>query len=196
MRQCRTFSPWAAVVPVLLAFGWAPETARAAEKVHFLVGLGLGGASYRPSGQRFWDNELASEISVAVEYSWFTDPLNLRLGGQVDWGRSSNVSIVFPSESDESRHRGFGVYGKLKMALLYGGLGLKRVYLARDVGVVPHDTSGWFLFQLLGLEVRIVKISLNLEYQRTGGTFKDAPGPEASLRYRRHMVRLLGGIHL
>ncbi len=190
MGRCRAFIGWAAVVPVLL--GWAGPAARAAEKIHVLAGLGGGAAAYTPSGATASDFEFAAEGAVALEYSWLTDPVDLRLGVQGDWVRSTNL---FYSGSD---HTGLGIYGKLKVAFLYGGLGWKRVHLT-TVEVLrgrEYDTSGWLPFQLLGLEFRILKFSLNLEYQHTGGTFEDVPGPGSAFRYRRHMGRVLVGLHL
>jgi len=192
MSLARTFIRWAAVGPGLLAFGWAGGPVWAAEKLHFLAGLGGGAAAYTPSGSTTSDYEFAAEGSVALEYSWFTDPLDLRLGVQGDWVRSTNLLY------SGSNHTGLGVYGKLKIAFVYGGLGLKRVRLTTVVfrGGPEYDTSGWLPFQLLGLEFKILKFSLNLEYQHTGGTFEDVPAPGASFRYQRHMGRLLVGVHL
>lgn len=185
-------SRWIAVVPVLLGWGRASETAWAAEKLHLLVGLGGGAAAYRPSDQTTSDFEFATEGSAAFEYSWLTDPVDLRLGVQGEWVRSTN--LIYSG----SIHTGLGVYGKLKVAFLYGGVGLKRVHLttvALPTGT-ESDTGGWLPFQLLGLEFKILKLSLNLEYQHTGGTFEDVAGPGTSFRYQRHMGRLLVGVHL
>lgn len=191
-RILRLASRWIGVVPVLVAFGWAGGTARAAEKIHILAGLGGGAAAYRPSDQTTSDFEFATEGSAALEYSWLTDPVDVRLGVQGEWVRSTNLLY------SGSTHTGLGVYGKLKIAFLYGGVGLKRVHLttvALPTGT-EYDTGGWLPFQLLGLEFKILKLSLNLEYQHTGGTFEDVPGLGASFRYQRHMGRLLVGVHL
>ncbi|GBC85100.1 hypothetical protein HRbin11_01542 [bacterium HR11] len=192
MSRSRTILRWAAVGPVLVAFGWASGTTWAAEKLHLLAGLGGGAAAYRPSDQTTSDFEFAAEGSVAIEYSWFTDPIDIRLGVQGEWVRSTNLLY------SGSNHTGFGVYGKLKIAFVYGGVGLQRVHLTTVVLPVgtEYDTSGWLPFQLLGLEFKILKLSLNLEYQHTGGTFEDVPGLGASFRYQRHMGRLLVGVHL
>jgi hypothetical protein len=192
MPNMKKLIGWTAVGSVLLGCGWSGPMAWADEKLHILAGLGGGVADYAPSDRTTSNFEFAAEGSVALEYSLLTDPVELRLGMQGDWTRSTNLIY---SGSD---HRGFGVYGKLKVAFAYGGLGWKRVHLKTLWGPegAEYDTGGWLPFQLLGLEFKILKFSLHLEYQHTGGTFKDVPGTGASFRYRRHMGRLLVGLHL
>lgn len=194
MKKCLTIKALYFAGTILILGVMKPATAQGVERIHLFLGAGTGLQSlyYTNSGIEIRrDSKFILNLVGQGEVTVIHKMVDARLGFLLESVQGSNEIM------EETRLVSYGAYGKVQLAFAYGGWGWQHIGLHPiEPDPAPNNLERWLPFQILGVEFKLIKFSLNFEYQHTGGKFAQDSPDFPQYGYRKHSVRILIGFHL